>query len=308
MGDLDRKLVFISHANPSDNEAALWLATKLSTLGYLTWTDLTHLFGGDIFWDCIEDAIRNHAIKYIVLISKNSQKAQGVLDELNLAITIERIQGINRFVVPIRLDDLPFDQFKVNIGRKFAIDFSKNWANGLEQVLDLLKEDKVPKASKLQPNNITNWYKSNYLKAIKIFPKPQLLYSNWLSIIMLPEFINFSRIPLSDTKINEMVGSFSYPAFPYAQLIGSFASNIELQPDMPKWSILTYAHKIKVEEFIQGEVPIFPTLSWKEGNNLTASLLRKSWDQEMKRRGFVNYSLSDYSNAWFLPRSYPESR
>jgi len=76
----EKNLIFISHANPADNDAALWLASKLSLEGYFVWTDLTHLFGGDIFWDNIEDALRNHTSKFVLLVSNNSQNAQGVLD------------------------------------------------------------------------------------------------------------------------------------------------------------------------------------------------------------------------------------
>src|SRR5688572_13373431 len=58
-----RRLVFISHANPEDNSFTRWLATQLSSNGYLVWSDITNLLGGEEFWDGIEDAIRIHARK-----------------------------------------------------------------------------------------------------------------------------------------------------------------------------------------------------------------------------------------------------
>src|SRR5208282_1379420 len=36
----DRRVVFISHANPEDNPAAAWFATQLTLLGYEIWCDL----------------------------------------------------------------------------------------------------------------------------------------------------------------------------------------------------------------------------------------------------------------------------
>lgn len=36
----ERRLVFISHANPEDNPAAAWFATQLTLLGYDVWCDL----------------------------------------------------------------------------------------------------------------------------------------------------------------------------------------------------------------------------------------------------------------------------
>lgn len=37
---LVRQTVFISHANPEDNEFAAWLGTRLIGAGYQVWSDL----------------------------------------------------------------------------------------------------------------------------------------------------------------------------------------------------------------------------------------------------------------------------
>ncbi len=50
----NRRLVFISHDNPKDNNATLWLASKLTCEGYQVWSDITQLFWGELFWDDIE--------------------------------------------------------------------------------------------------------------------------------------------------------------------------------------------------------------------------------------------------------------
>lgn len=96
-----RDLLFISHANPEDNTFALWLGAHLATAGYAVWTDVTRLIGGEEFWDTIEDAIRQHASKVIVVLSRSAQTKKGLLDEINLAVSIERSSGLGRFVVPI---------------------------------------------------------------------------------------------------------------------------------------------------------------------------------------------------------------
>jgi hypothetical protein len=101
-----RKLVFISHANPEENDFARWLSAQLASAGYEVWSDVTKLIGGEVFWDDIEDAIRNHAAKVLVAVSEAANTKQGVLDEVNLAVTIERKQKIAQFVVPLRVDDI----------------------------------------------------------------------------------------------------------------------------------------------------------------------------------------------------------
>src|SRR5437867_1895241 len=98
-----RRLVFVSHANPEDNYAALWLCTRLAAAGYEVWSDLTQLIGGELFWNDIQDAIRNHAAKAVFLVSKASITKDGFLNELSLAAGTERSAGLADFLIPCRL-------------------------------------------------------------------------------------------------------------------------------------------------------------------------------------------------------------
>jgi len=40
-------VLFVSHANPEDNEFAQWLTLKLASVGYRAWSDVTRLLGGE---------------------------------------------------------------------------------------------------------------------------------------------------------------------------------------------------------------------------------------------------------------------
>ena len=46
---LERRTVFISHANPQDNDVARWLGTRLAAEGYEVWSDITKLIGESNF-------------------------------------------------------------------------------------------------------------------------------------------------------------------------------------------------------------------------------------------------------------------
>lgn len=300
----NRKLVFISHANPQDNNEALWLASRLSLAGYSVWSDVTQLFGGEIFWDDIEDAIRNHTAKFIILVSRNSQNAPGVLDEVNLAITVERGQRLTRFVIPIRLDDLPFDQFRANIARKNAVDFSQDWADGLKNLLERLDRDKIPKDTPHSPNEITTWFSDHYSAPARVQEKPQFLGSNWIPISHMPQEVHFSRIPIGPPRAAELVKAFRFPAFLHEQFVGSFATSSELQPSMPSYLVLTYGHKVSTQHLLDGTSSDFPNLSFQDGQNMIAGLLRQAWDAEMQNRRLLSYQFSDRSNAWFYPHGF----
>jgi hypothetical protein len=67
-----RSMLFISHANPEDNEFTRWLALRLANEGYPVWCDLTKLLGGEDFWEEIEFAIRNRTAKFLFVVSRAS--------------------------------------------------------------------------------------------------------------------------------------------------------------------------------------------------------------------------------------------
>jgi TIR domain len=121
-----RSIVFISHANPEDNAFATWLAGQLALAGYSVWSDVTQLVGGEVFWDDIESTIRLRAAKVIAVLSTSAQRKPNVLDELDLAIRVERSNGLSRFVLPVRLDDLSYSELRANIARKNVINFRNN--------------------------------------------------------------------------------------------------------------------------------------------------------------------------------------
>ncbi len=68
----DRNVVFISHATPDDNEFVRWLGTRLTGYGYQVWADIFDLAGGTPFWISIEHAIRNKAVKVVMVVSRAS--------------------------------------------------------------------------------------------------------------------------------------------------------------------------------------------------------------------------------------------
>lgn len=78
--------MFVSHANPEDNEFTMWLALQLASAGYSVWCDLTELLGGEDFWGGdIQKALASKTIKFTFVLSKASNKKDGTLQELAYA-------------------------------------------------------------------------------------------------------------------------------------------------------------------------------------------------------------------------------
>ena len=103
-----RRLLFLSHATPEDNDFAKWLATRLAVAGYEVWCDITQLLGGERFWADIADAIDAYAFRFLFISTIESNRKPGTLRELGLAFEAQKKHGIKDFVVPLKLDQLPF--------------------------------------------------------------------------------------------------------------------------------------------------------------------------------------------------------
>lgn len=107
----ERRLVFISHANPEDNEFASWLGIRLTSAGYEVWTDMLKLVGGEAMWKDIGRIIKKEAALVVVVLSRGSYQKDGVLDEIALSVTTGRELNKQQFVIPVRIDALPFSEF-----------------------------------------------------------------------------------------------------------------------------------------------------------------------------------------------------
>ncbi|MDZ4746826.1 MAG: toll/interleukin-1 receptor domain-containing protein [bacterium] len=160
MSSSNRNVVFISHANPEDNVFAQWLASRLASIGYTVWSDVTHLLGGEPFWDDIETLIRTNAAKLVLVCSKNMIGKIGVKNEVAVALATARRDTLQEFIIPVRIDDVEFSDFSIEIIRINAIDFTPGWASGFSRLTKRLEKDGVPKADEGSRTELRRWSNS----------------------------------------------------------------------------------------------------------------------------------------------------
>ena len=110
-------MVFVSHANPEDNDFSRWLSLQLANLGYPIWCDLTRLLGGEDFWADIERAIRHGTSKFLYVLSRTSNQKTGPLQELAVALSVARTKSLENFVIPLRIDDVEFQDINIQLNR-----------------------------------------------------------------------------------------------------------------------------------------------------------------------------------------------
>jgi hypothetical protein len=284
-----RRVVFISHANPEDNTFTLWLCARLVCAGYEVWSDVTNLMGGEEFWDTIEEAIRRHAVKVVAVLSRRSQIKKGVLGEINCAVSVERSDGIDSFVIPVRIDDLPFNEVRANLARKNIIDFEANWATGLSQLLSVFERDGVPRTKSQGADELAVWCREHLRSTVHLQNVPETLISNWLRISKLPNYVRLHNVDRSVEQITYVAEGLKFPTFRYLRLLGSFAKAEDLQSEISPVNILAEAYCIPIDRFLSGGPPELPGLRAREAQNFVSSLLRQGWNDHAKSKGLLPY-------------------
>ena len=297
----ERKLIFISHANPEDNEFASWLGTRLAAAGYEAWTDVLNLKGGEPFWRDIGTVIKEEAAVVVVALSRASYQKDGVLNEIALAVNTGRQLNKQQFIIPIRLDDLPFSDFPEQLIRLNAIKFSSNWADGFSILLKALKDTEVPQSTSDFGEALASWQKFRLRQSASISDTPESVFSNWFQICSLPSHINFSRFDASASKeaIEHAFDEFQSPTARHLRLAVSFANADTLQmetPDIP----LEHAYCVSLTQFLDGRSTVGSQISWWDARNMVTGLLRKAWEEFAQSQDLLHYKLA-HESAWFVP-------
>jgi len=286
-----RDLIFISHANPEDNEIARWLASRLAASGYQVWSDVTRLLGGEVFWDTIEDAIRNRAAKVIVVLSKAGHQKPGVLDEVNLAVATERSEKLERFVIPLRIDDLPFSAVRANLARKNIIDGQSNLAAALSTLLTILEQDGVP----LREGGRVLGYPLSTDSAKIDRVEWETLIENKIEVLQWPETIR-------KFKTSKKPSEFDFATHSSTSGLVTFESWDQIAS--AQGGHLSKAGEALFDPDASSDSSQILFASKVEARRALASLMRQAWNNGCQRRGLRPFVLANNNVCWYAPYSF----
>lgn len=247
-----RTKLFISHATPADNEFAAWLAAKLELHGYDVWVDIKELDPAIDFWNTIEATIRDDAVKFLFVATKTSLlgNRDGVKKELAVADRVRKKELVD-FIVPLRADNVSFDDFSVEILRQNAIDFCDDWAMGLIKLLDYLEKHGVSKTyaiTEQMTQTLNRWRDVFALKSTSIVYSKDCYYSN-LFPVQLPD----SLYVYNDVNVEPFLANKHIPRKKFGNCILTFAC-----PDCVK-KFCEYDvnyHRLDVRVLLQSQSPI----------------------------------------------------
>lgn len=303
--DTTRSLVFVSHANPDDNDFARWLTLQLAQHGYNVWCDVANLLGGEDFWRDIEATIRNRTAKFLFVLSRSSNAKQGTLNELAVAKLTAQKERIDDFVIPLKIDDIPYGDMNIEISRLNAVPFTANWAQGLSTLLKKLEEDAVPRKSAPTRASVANWWKEHFSPDEGVKEIEEEYASNWFEIVPKPERLFFHELSRSGPGpvIPEL--KWSYPVVPHSAYLISFAEAETLRPGLQEPYEITRTIEISLAQFVSDDEAV-ANIDRRERRSIVTSLLRQSWEIFIAKQDVIPYTLSNRIACVFY--AHPKER
>lgn len=287
-----RQALFISHATPEDNHFVRWLGAKLTAMGYEVWADVMRLHGGIDWARELENALRQRAIKMLLVCTPSGLEKQGVRNEIEIAVNLARKLGDDAFIIPIRLEsyEAPF-----RIAHAQYIDFKGGWASGLVELTELLTEKRVPRTT---PKDIEIWLATHANGADRLLAKSEPLVSNWLEVRGQPEFIHYCE-PMVGSSLERFQSRplHRWPVVPHRAGVVSFAAL-----DVEGSSATDLPSKVLASM----ETSVFLDEGWKEygidahqARRMYADLGGQGFGMLCQSRGLTGYSGANGRISWW---------
>lgn len=283
-----RETVFISKATPGDDAFVLWLAPRLEAAGYKVFADIFGLDAGDEWRGKLTTTLQNESIKMLLCCSDETLQRRGVKEEIAIAEDLSKQLSDPNFIIPLRVRG-----FKklFGIGGLQYVDFEESWAAGLASLLKSLGRQGVPKASggAIQPA----W--SAYLRrrAIAVEHTPEVLTSNWLRIIGMPDRLHhlIPRNRASESTLRALAASFELPLVEFGSGYLGFASPFDLEEHFAAVGRFDAAAETDTLSFLEAGSEELG-IEGRDAKSMVVNLLRQAWEKHCVRRGFLAHQFS----------------
>jgi hypothetical protein len=293
-----REAIFLSHAAPEDNEFALWLSAKLAIAGYRVWIDRRRLRGGDDFWDEIDRVLRTEAIKQIVVFSKHIGKA-GVKKELAIGDAVRKRLPDPKFMIPVRSDDVAFDEAPPEFIRGNIINGYPNWHDCLAELLEALDEAGVPRQPQIDDATLQTIVAAREDGRRFIQQRPEAALTNWFEV-QPPGHVYYYRFEGMQEQMKAWLTDCRLPFVPMGRLAGSFADPASFSDASSFTQNTPTRYVIDFMEFVSGK-QLGPYAERGPASNDVVSLLRQHFDKLAETRGLKPVPFANGDLGWFFP-------
>lgn len=287
---IKREIIFICKATPEDDEFVLWLAPRLEAAGYNVFADILVLLGGDRWRKEVTKTLQDKSIKMLLCCRDSTLEKDGVQEEIEIAEDLAKQLEDPRFIIPLRLE-----KFKklFGIGGLQYIDFIGGWAHGLRNLLDTLDKQGVPRSIDQIAVN-PDWENYKRRSSISIKKSPEVLTSNWLRIVRMPDAIRYYQPTdaVNHTLMAKTCTEGTFPTEMYMEGFFSFATPEEIGQDFGNVGKFIASSTIDLSKFINNGSPILNIRS-REAKNFVSSMFRKSWENFCREKNLYEYTFAN---------------
>lgn len=284
-----RTKLFISKATPGDDPFALWLATRLEAHGYEVFADILDLDAGDGWRRKITTNLQDCAIKMLLCCSDETLARGGVIEEIEIASDLVRELNDPNFIIPLKLK-----RFKkvFGIGSLQYVDFEVGWAQGLAKLLKSLERQGVPRLK--TPNIQPEWAAYQRRRAVRLVKEPEVLTSNWLRILSVPDEIRLiaPKGAVSQKALKQLSREFPLPIVPFENGFLTFAAPYDFDEHFSGSASFEAQGEVSFTDFVED--------GWLEKNfdradarRVVVNLIRQAWETHAKAAGFSPYEFSN---------------
>lgn len=293
-----RETVFVTHAAPEDNEFALWLSAKLAIAGYRVWIDRRRLRGGDDFWDEIDRVLRSEAVKQIVVFSEHIGKP-GVKKELAIGDATRKRLNDPKFMIPVRVDTIAFDEAPPEFIRGNIINGYPNWHDCLAELFDTLNEASVPRQPLPDDSTLQSLVAAREDGRRFIQKRPEEALTNWFPI-QAPTRIYYYGFDGLQEQMKSWLKDCQVPHIPMGRLAGSFADPISFAGASSFVQNTPTRYEVDFFEYVSGK-NLGPYSERGPGSNDVVNLLRQHFDRVASARGLKPVAFANGDVGWFFP-------
>lgn len=262
-------------------------------MGYEIWADVMRIHGGSDWSRELEEALRNRAIKLLLICTPKGVDKQGVRNEIAIGARLAVELNDREFIIPLRLE--PYEP-PFQVAQTQYVDFSHSWAAGLAELVDLLGN--VHKIPRRLGRPMDDWLASQSVGATRLVHHPERLISNWLLLRRLPRFIRYC-VPPSGFLIEHFRDRtlHRWPVVPFNDGVLTFAS-----PDADGWLAANVPARIvrelAVSTFLKdgwGQLDIVPY----EARRHFSDLGNQAFESFLRSRGLRSYEGSGGRVSWW---------
>lgn len=294
-----RSAIFISHANPEDNEFTIWLGSHLSAAGYEVWADVLKLRGGEDWARKLEKALREKAFKVLLVGTPLGVQKQGVRNEIQIASEVAKKLEDNAFVIPLRLQqyDSPFQ-----IVQAQYIDFMNGWGQGLKELLQALDEYKVPRLQSSNAESVNNWRGAQLAKARIVQQVPESLISNWLRISEWPNAIGYFEFQGAgaEEQVKRLIASCKWPVVPFARGFFSCADTADFRSENGTPLPISREKAWWPKHFIEnGDHD--RSINSRDARNIITQITQSALENKFRDSNLTKYEFSAGVTGWWIP-------